>query len=128
MIVRNNFTVAIVFFWKVSIFDSKFLENYITDFQSKTSFELNRARAFEWYIFLVPTMKFNFPALWLVEIFGHFLAQIFLNIDMKLLFILIFADKIPLTSNPLTWSTIPQSLRLRLYILHIIKANCIIMI
>ena len=43
-------------------------------------------------IFL-PTIKFNFPALWLVEIFGHFFAQIFLNINMKLLYALTFAEK-----------------------------------
>ena len=42
---------------------------------------------------LVPKMKFNFPALWLVEIFGHFFAQIFLNIDKKLLYALSFAEK-----------------------------------
>ena len=48
---KGLFRKKIVIFWKFSIFDSKFLENYITDFQTKTSFELHRARAFEWNLF-----------------------------------------------------------------------------
>ena len=36
---------------KFAIFDSKFPENYITDFQIENSFELTRARAFKRYIF-----------------------------------------------------------------------------
>ena len=45
------FSKKIVIFWKFSIFDSKFLENYITDFQTETSFELSRASALKWCIF-----------------------------------------------------------------------------
>ena len=93
---ENFFRKKIVIFQKFSIFDSKFLENSITDFQTENSFELSKARTFEWYIIFVPTMKFNFPALWFVEIFWHFFAQNFLNTDMKLLYILIF------WKNPIT--------------------------
>ena len=100
------FSQKIVIFPIFPIFYSKFLENYITDFQTENSFELSKARTFEWDTTLVPTIKFNFPALWLVEIFWHFvLLKIFLNIDMKLLYILVFAEKITLPSNPLTWSS-----------------------
>ena len=35
------------FFPKFSIFETKFLETYITNFQTETSFELGRGRAFE---------------------------------------------------------------------------------
>ena len=48
----------VIFFSKFFIFDSKFLENYITGFQTETSFKLNRARASKWYIFLVSIIKF----------------------------------------------------------------------
>ena len=90
------FSHKIVIFSKFSIFDSKFLENYISDFQTKICFKRSRAHTFKWYIVLVPTMKFNFSALWLVKIFWHFFfAQNFWNIHMKLLYILIFAKKIP---------------------------------
>ena len=57
---ENFFSQKIVIFSKFSIFDSKFLENYITDFPTETIFELSRARALKCYLFLVPTIKYNF--------------------------------------------------------------------